>query len=96
MERVAGCSFDLEDTEISLEEEVIKLLEEYKSTDAELFTAIKNGFWLACSSGPLANEQMMGVVFILESIKAVHEPKPDIKEEKKHEEKKTETASEAR
>jgi hypothetical protein len=40
-------------------------LEEYKTTDAELFTAIKNGFWLACSSGPLANEQLMGVVFIL-------------------------------
>jgi translation elongation factor EF-G len=47
------------------------LLEEYKTTPAELITAIKNGFWLACASGPIANEQMMGVIFIIENIKAV-------------------------
>lgn len=37
--------------------------------------AIKNGFSLACSSGPLANEQMMGVIFILEGIRAAEQPK---------------------
>jgi len=34
-------------------------------------TSVKNGFWLACMSGPLANEQLMGVIFIIEKIEVV-------------------------
>jgi translation elongation factor EF-G len=42
-----------------------------------LITSVKNGFWLACSSGPLANEQMMGVIFIIEKIQAISKPKEE-------------------
>ena len=48
--------------------------------------AIKNGFCLACSTGPLANEQLMGVIFILEKIEAVEETKPEKPEGKEKEE----------
>lgn len=94
LERLAENTFDQEETEILLEPELVQLLEEYKTTPAELFTSIKNGFSLASASGPLANEQMMGVIFILESIQAVKEPIPNpnnASSNPKPEEKKVET-----
>lgn len=75
IQRVRTNCIDEEETGLLIDEELIKLLEEYKTTTVELFTAVQNGFWLACGSGPLANEQMMGLIFILEDIKAVHEKK---------------------
>lgn len=48
-----------------------KTLNDYKVTSSELFNSILNGFSLACSSGPLCNEPMMGVVFILENVERV-------------------------
>ena len=46
-----------------------------------MITSIKHGFWHACMTGPLAKEQMMGVVFIIEKVEIV-EP---VKEEKPEE-----------
>ena len=40
-----------------------------------MITAAKHGFWHACQSGPLAQEQMMGVVFIVEKIEILEPSK---------------------
>ena len=48
-----------------------KTLFDYKTTYHELFNSILNGFSLACIAGPLCNEPMMGVIFILENVERV-------------------------
>jgi ribosome assembly protein 1 len=53
---------------LKLGEDVLKILEEYKLTIAELENSIRLGFDIACTSGPLCNEPMVGVIFILEDI----------------------------
>jgi translation elongation factor EF-G len=50
-------------------------LVDFKTVNKELITAIKHGFFNACNSGPLAKEQLMGVLFIVENIEAVDAPK---------------------
>lgn len=53
---------------LKINENVQKIIDDYKLTISELESSIKLGFDLACTSGPLCNEPMVGVIFILEDI----------------------------
>ena len=84
LEKACLGKLETEDFDWVLDENVSNFLEEFKTSKNEMITAVKHGFWSACQSGPLAQEQMMGVVFIIEKIETV-EP---IKDEKPEEIKK--------
>jgi translation elongation factor EF-G len=49
----------------------MSLLKEYKCTPNEILSSIIAGFTIACASGPLCNEPIMGVLFIVEKIERV-------------------------
>ena len=58
----------LNQTCLKLNENVQKIIEDYKLSISELENSIRLGFDLACISGPLCNEPMVGLIFILEDI----------------------------
>lgn len=82
-ERALNYSLYSEISDWDIEPEVLEVLEEYKTTIKEFVTSVTNGFWLACQAGPLANEQIMGVVFIIEKIKVIRETKEEKEEVEK-------------
>lgn len=51
-----------------------KLLEDYNTTTYEILNSVMSGFSIACSSGPLCNEPLMGVVFIVEDFERCEPP----------------------
>lgn len=64
------------------------------TTIKEFLKAIKIGFDLSLKNGPLCEENMYGVIFILEHIKFNKQKTEDEKEDEKKEEKKEETPTE--
>ena len=62
---------------LDVNEEVTNLLGDYNTTTYEILNSIMSGFSSACTSGPLCNEPLMGVVFIVENIERCEPPKTE-------------------